>query len=146
MSELIVWKNREMVKMREDIDRLFNRLWSDFGKGAFFSGGLSVDLTETDKSLIVKAELPGVDLEDVDIHVTNRTLLTIRGEKREEKVQDTSRYHKVERKFGAFSRSIPLPCKVEVDKVEATFKKGVLTITMPKCESEEERRYEVEIK
>jgi HSP20 family protein len=145
MSELTVWKNQEMVKMRKDIDQLFSRMWSDFGKGFFTMGALSMDLSETKDSLVLKAELPGVDLEDVKITVTNRALLTINGEKREESVEEGARFHKVERKFGSFTRTIPLPCRVEADRVKATYKKGILTITLPKCEPETEG-IEVEVK
>ena len=138
MSELTIWKNREMSKMRKDIERLFNRFWSDFGTGAFPEGGFGgpfIDVSETNESVIVKAELPGIDPKDVEIYVTGNNLI-LRGEKREEKVEESAMYHRVERKFGSFSRSLSLPCKVESDDIKSTYKNGVLKVVMPKCKEQ----------
>lgn len=148
MTELTLWKNREMSKFRRDIDRLFSRLWSDFGLSVFpgdLAGAPCVDVSETEDIVVINAELPGVDLEDVDLSLSERTL-TISGEKKEEKVEKRSHYHRVERTYGSFSRSIPLPCKVEADQIDATFKKGILRIVMPKCKAEKGRSIKVKVK
>jgi HSP20 family protein len=90
-----------------------------------------MNVAETDKAVQVTIELPGMDDKDVEVLLTKDTL-TIRGEKREEKSEQTRSYHRLERTFGCFSRSIPLPADLDYDKVSATFKKGILTITLPK--------------
>ena len=90
-----------------------------------------VDVSETDKEIKVSAELPGMDDKDIDVSLT-RDALTIKGEKKEEKEDKGKDYYKMERSYGSFTRSIPLPVEVDTDKVQATFKKGVLEITLPK--------------
>jgi HSP20 family protein len=88
-------------------------------------------VSETDKEIKVSAELPGMDDKDIDVSLT-RDALTIKGEKKEEKEDKGKDYYKMERSYGSFTRSIPLPVEVDTDKVQATFKKGVLEITLPK--------------
>ena len=135
MTKLIIWKNKEMDKMRRDVEHLFDRMWMDFG--SILSSGLTVlgpslDISETDETVIVRAELPGVDPEDVQISVTDR-MLHLSGEKKAENVRNGTHFHRLERRFGVFSRTVQLPCPVEVDEIEAIYKKGVLMIVMPKC-------------
>jgi HSP20 family protein len=118
-----------------------NRLFEDFFKGPYTwpslaterSGGFQprVDLSETDAELKVSAELPGLREEDIDLSLSNDAL-TIKGEKKEEKEEKTQGYYRVERHYGSFERTIPLPCEIESDKVDASFKNGVLTVTLPK--------------
>ena len=84
-----------------------------------------------DLEIKVSAELPGMDEKDIDVSLTRDTL-TIKGEKKEEKEDTGKDYYKMERSYGSFTRSIPLPVEVDTDKVQATFKKGVLEITLPK--------------
>jgi len=135
MTGLIIWKNKEIDKMRRDVERLFDRMWLEFGSilsPGMTTPGPSLDISETDDSLIVKVELPGVDPEDVQISVTEKTL-SLSGEKREESVRRGAHYHRLERRFGSFSRTIKLPCMVRVEEIQATFNKGVLMIVMPKC-------------
>jgi HSP20 family protein len=147
MTEITLWKNQEMRKFRRDIDRLFTRFWSDFGL-PLFPGTIHeaprIDVSETEDCLIINAELPGVDLEDVDISLKER-ILTISGEKREERVEERFHFHRVERRYGSFSRSVPLPCDVEADRIDATYNKGVLKIVMPKCK-EKRQVVKVEVK
>ena len=148
MSELILWKNQEMGKMRRDMERMFNRFWSDFGVCLFpgeVAEGPFIDLSETKDSLILRVELPGIDPEEVEISVTDRTLV-IKGEKKEESVEKNAYYHRVERRFGSFSRSLQLPCKVEMDQIKAKYDKGVLKIVMPKCEPGQAGGRKVEVK
>ncbi|MBW2095650.1 MAG: Hsp20/alpha crystallin family protein [Deltaproteobacteria bacterium] len=134
MTELIIWKNKEMDKMRRDVERLFDRMWMEFG--STLSSGLttlgpSLDISETEETVVVRVELPGVDPNDVQISVTDRTL-HLRGEKKVERVRSGVHFHRVERRFGSFSRTVELPCPVEVEEIEATYEKGVLMIVMPK--------------
>jgi HSP20 family protein len=90
-----------------------------------------VDVSETDKEIRVSAELPGMDEKDIDVSLTRDTL-TIRGEKKEEKEEKGKDFYRMERSYGSFSRSVPLPVEVETDKVAASFEKGVLNVTLPK--------------
>jgi len=123
--------------------REMNKLFDDFFGGfdlspwASHEGRLAaiftphIDVSETDKEIKVSAELPGMDDKDIDVSLTRETL-TIKGEKKQETEDKGKDYYKMERSYGAFTRSIPLPVEVDTDKVQATFKKGVLEITLPK--------------
>lgn len=149
MSELILWKDEEMSKLRRDIDRLFDRCRSDFGVCRFLgevSEGFSIKLTETEDTLIVRAELEGVNPENLDVSITHDTLLAIKGEKRVETVEDGGYYHRVKRRFRSFSRTFRLPCRVKVSEIKATYKQGVLNIVMPKWKPQRPRCIKVEIK
>lgn len=103
----------------------------------------SVDVSETEAEVLVKAELPGMDPGDVELTIERDTLI-IRGEKKQESEEKNENYHRVERSYGSFHRSIPLPVKVDADKVTAKFKNGVLTVTMPKDESAQAKRVAIE--
>lgn len=121
--------------LRREMDSLFDNFFHGFGMEQF-DGGLGgfspkVDITENDREFKISAELPGMDEKDIDVSLQN-DMLTIRGEKKEEKEEKGKDYYRMERSYGSFSRSIPLPVEVEAAKVEAKFKKGVLSITLPK--------------
>lgn len=90
-----------------------------------------VDLRETEKELKVTAELPGMEDKDIDVSIS-RDSLTIRGEKTEEKEKNNKGYHRMERSYGSFHRVVWLPAEIDADNVDASFKNGVLSITMPK--------------
>ncbi len=90
-----------------------------------------VDVYEDEKEMRVTAELPGMDEKDIDITL-DREVLTIRGEKSSETKEEKGQYHRIERSYGSFERQIPLGMEVDANKVDAEFKKGVLTITLPK--------------
>jgi HSP20 family protein len=148
MSELILWKDKEMTKLRRDMDRLFDRFCYDFGV-PFFSDEIArstaFKLSETEKDVILEAKLPGMKPEDMDISVTDDAL-TIKGEIREETVREGDHYQRVESRSGSFSRRISLPCKVRIDDIHAEYKDGTLRITMPKCEGDEIRGVRIEIR
>ena len=90
-----------------------------------------MDVKETDKEIHIIAELPGIDEKDIDVSLSQNTL-TIKGEKKSEVEDNKEGYHRVERRYGSFHRSIPLPCEVNDEKIAAHFKKGVLTVQLPK--------------
>jgi HSP20 family protein len=90
-----------------------------------------MDMTESDKEFQITAELPGVDEKDLEVRVSGDTL-TIKGEKKSEKEDRSKDYYRMERAYGAFQRTIPLPSEVVSDKIEASFKRGVLTVRLPK--------------
>lgn len=101
-----------------------------------------VDVIEDEKEIIVKAEIPGVEKENIKVLIDNN-MLTISGEKKVEKSEEGKTYYSVERRFGSFKRVMNLPSSVDPDKIKATYKDGVLTITLPK--KEEARAKEVKI-
>nr|ADI87696.1 molecular chaperone [uncultured Nitrospirae bacterium MY2-3C] len=121
--------------IQRDISDLLRDVWGNFGVAPFGGqlGGFEprINVTEDDKEVRVSAELPGLDDKDIDLSLTKDSL-TIKGEKKEEKEEKGTGYYHVERSYGAFSRTVPLPCEIDQDKVEASFKKGVLVVTLPK--------------
>jgi HSP20 family protein len=104
----------------------------------------SVDILETENELIVKMDAPEVDLKDVDIRLENHTL-TVKGERKFEKREDSKAYHRIERSYGSFARTFTLPDTVDTEHVRADYKNGVLSIVMPKKELAKPRSIKVEI-
>jgi HSP20 family protein len=145
MSDLMRW---DPFQMRDTMDRLFergfNRPWRlltwDAGEGLF-----PVDVYETDEDVVVKASLPGVKAEEVQISVTGDTL-TIRGETKGEEEEKGSNYYRKERHFGAIQRSLTLPVRVDSDKANAEFEDGVLTLRLPKAPEVRPKTIEVKAK
>jgi HSP20 family protein len=144
---IVPWKPfNELTTLRKEMDSLWDRFFPEtpFHERYFTHEWLpSIDLTETKDKLVVRAELPGLDAKDVDLTLTE-DVLTIRGEKKEEKEEKDEHRFFVERFCGEFERKIKLPTLVKTDKIDATFNKGVLTINLPK--SEEARKREIKIK
>jgi HSP20 family protein len=141
---------RSFYSLQRDMNRLFDEIFCEpttFGRLESRWDGFSpsIDARETDKEVIVKAELPGIDEKDIDVSVAE-DCLTIRGEKKEEKERKDDGYYHVERSYGAFHREIPLPAGVDTKDVYAGFKNGVLTVKMKKTESAEDKRKKVTIK
>jgi HSP20 family protein len=123
------------VVLRRDIDSLFDNFFRGFDT-EFFGSGTGVfmpkaDVRESEKEFRISVELPGMDEKDIDVALT-RDMLTIRGNKKEEQEDKGKNYHRLERSYGSFSRTIPLPVAVESEKIEANFRKGVLSIRLPK--------------
>jgi HSP20 family protein len=120
--------------LQRRMDHLFDDFASDYRWP--FSNGSNVpaprvDVGETETEVTVEAELPGVDEKDIDVTLVDN-LLTIKGEKKQEKEEKRKDYHLTERSYGSFSRSMALPFDADPDKIKAAFKDGVLTITLPK--------------
>jgi HSP20 family protein len=119
---------------RREMDRLVDSFGREFGWPASGQAGLmtpKIDISETETELKVEAELPGVDQKDVEVAVADN-VLTIKGEKKAEKEEKKKDYHLVERSYGGFARQVTLPFAAEPDKAKASFKNGVLTVTLPK--------------
>ena len=134
MSNLTRWEPmREMMSLREAMDRLFDDAFTRPLSVSGVSAMPSVDMYQTDDEVIVKASLPGLKAEDVDITVTGETL-TLRGDFNQENEQKDARYHIHEVRYGSFERSLLLPTDVKADKAKADFEDGILTITMPIAE------------
>ena len=127
------------ASFQREMNRLFDNFfggfslspWEPLERGVAASFTPRVDVTETAKEIKVSAELPGMEEKDIDVSLTHDTL-TIRGEKKAETEEKAKDFYRMERSYGSFTRSVPLPVEVDTDKVEATFKKGVLEITLPK--------------
>ncbi len=105
----------------------------------------AVDIFETDNELVLKADLPDVDLKDIDVRVENQTL-SISGQRNFEKEESGKGYHRIERSFGSFARSFAVPNSFDTDKIGAEYKNGVLTVTLPKKEAAKPRQLKVEVK
>jgi HSP20 family protein len=103
-----------------------------------------VDIYETDNELVFKADLPDVELNDLTVRVENQTL-TVAGERKFERKENGKGYHRVERSYGNFARSFSVPNSFDTDKINASFKNGVLTVTLPKKEAAKPRQIKVEI-
>jgi len=139
----------DVLGMQKEINHMFDR---------FFRGGVqddtelatstfipAVDLVEKDDEYVAKIELPGVSKDEVKITLQDN-LLTIRGEKKEEKETKESNYHRIERSYGSFQRSFTLPTSVKNDKVDAQYKDGILTVTLPKAEEAKRKQIEVKVR
>ena len=134
MSNLTRWEPmREMMTLREAMDRLFDDAFTRPLSLRAVSTAPAIDLYQTADEVVVKAALPGLKAEEVDITVTGETL-TLRGEYKHEAEQKETNYHIREQRFGSFQRSILLPTDVQASKAKADFENGILTITMPIAE------------
>lgn len=132
---------RPFESLRREIDQLFDNFHTGFWRApsmptlfdARVAGAPAVDFAEHDKAYEVTAELPGLDAADIDIKFAH-DMLTISGEKKEEKQEKKKDYYLSERRYGSFQRSFQLPEGIDSDKIEAKFDKGVLKVTLPKTE------------
>jgi HSP20 family protein len=148
MPELIVWKNKRMDKLRRDMDRICTKVCDEFGIPLFLETAAelpSIEVSETEDSVILRAEVPDINPEDLDISITDDTL-RIRGEKRQERVEEEGGIKRTERRYGSFSRTLQLPCRIDLDDVKATYREGILNIVMPKCSPEQVREIKVKVK
>jgi HSP20 family protein len=138
---------REMAALQERVNRAFGDLSRRFDDDLTVRGSWtpSVDIYETDShTLVLKAELPDVNREDINLRVENNTL-TISGQKKVEKDVKDEQYHRVERVYGQFSRTFTLPPSVDSGKIGAEFKNGVLTVTLPLREEAKPRQIQVAV-
>lgn len=133
-TALAPWRRNAVFldPFRVEMEDIFQKF---FGDGELVPAAKAwtprVDVEETDKEIVVKADLPGVDPKNVEISVENG-VLTVRGERKEEKEDKKKNYHRVERFAGSFYRSVPLPPAADADKVTATSANGVVTVAIPK--------------
>jgi HSP20 family protein len=134
-SDMAVGGGDPFTALRREMDRVFENFGREFGwPSTEAQPGVmapSIDVSETETELKIEAELPGVDEKDVEVVVSDN-MLTIKGEKKSETEEKKKDYHLIERSYGSFTRSLTLPFAVQPDQAKATFKKGVLTITLPK--------------
>jgi len=134
MSNLIRWEPaREMMTLREAMDHLFD---DAFTRPLTLRDGWSapaIDMYQTDDEIVVKASLPGVKPDEVQINITGE-ILTIKGETKQVEEKNEKAWHMREQRWGTFERAVALPTEVVSDKAKAEFESGILTITLPKAE------------
>lgn len=138
---------RELDQMQSRINRIFGEAYRGGSDELLHRGDWlpPVDIYENDQhEIVLRAELPGLKREDLDIKVENNTL-TLRGERKRETDVKQESYHRVERTYGAFSRSFSLPATVNTEQVQAKFVDGVLTITLPMREEAKPRQIQVQV-
>jgi HSP20 family protein len=147
--------------LRRDVDRLFDDFSLGFWRAPFRrplfamepfwsrelrrDGAPAVDIVESDKAYEVTAELPGLEAKEIDVKLVNGSLL-IKGEKHEEKEEKEKEYYLHERRFGSFERCFDVPDGVDTGKIEASFNKGVLTVTLPKKPEAQKQEKKIEVK
>lgn len=135
MSNLTRWEPmRNVMTLREAMDRLFDDAFTRPVGLSGFSAIPAIDMYQTSDEVVVKAALPGLKPEDVQISVT-ADVLTLRGEVKEEKEEKDATYHIREQRYGSFERAVMLPTDVQTEKARAEFENGILTITLPKAEA-----------
>lgn len=150
---LIKWRGKEWDPFRDllDLEKEFNRfLESSFEllpervskEGTWLP---SLDISEDKENIVIKVDLPGVKQNDIDISI-HGNILTIKGERKREEESKDRNYHRIERFFGSFVRSLSLPQYVDTNKVKASYKDGVLEITIPKTEEAKPKQIKVEVK
>ena len=136
---------RGLSTLQDQFNRLFNEsLRNHPEESALTTWAPAVDIYETPNELVVKADLPDVNEKDIDVRVENN-LLTIRGERKFEKSVSEENFLRVERTYGAFSRSFSLPNTVNAETIGAEYKNGVLTVTLPKREESKPRQVKVTV-
>lgn len=152
MFDLLPSKKRrsDVPSIFSEMDDMLQKMWYDFpfhdlGADVELNWSPRLDVSETDKALEVVADLPGMEKKDIKVSLDG-DLLTIKGEKKEVKETKDKHYHTIERRSGSFYRAVRLPVEVQNDKIEANFKDGTLTLTLPKSKEAEKKVAQIEIK
>jgi HSP20 family protein len=135
---------RDLRSLQDEVNRLFSMSFPRGGQDEVMRGAWtpSVDIYEGKDEIVLEAELPGMKPEDVDVSIENN-IITIRGERRFEKKDESDNYHRVERSYGSFTRSFTLPRNVVSDQAKADFSNGVLHVSLPKREEEKARKIQI---
>lgn len=147
---LVRWKpTRDLFNIQEEISRMMDRFTSPeiFEESELMYPSrwqFNVDIAETKDEFVVTAELPGLKKDDIHISFKEGTL-SIEGERKEEKEEKDKSYHRMERRYGKFCRTFNLGTKVKVDKIDATYKDGILTVHLPKVEEVKPKEIEVKV-
>ena len=151
MMAIVRWDPfRDVMTLQDRMNRLFDQALSktrtDDEEGLAASTWLpAVDIFETATSVVMKAELPGVSRENIDIQVRDNTL-ALKGERTFEREVKDENYLRIERSYGAFQRAFSLPTVIQQDKIKAVFKDGVLEVTMPKAEGAKPKQVKIDVK
>ena len=151
MFDLLPFKRRSAApSVFSEMDDLVKKMWFDFPfhnlqEDMDIAWSPRLDVSETENGLEIVADLPGMEKKDIQVSLEDN-LLTIQGERKEEKESKEKQYHTIERRSGSFYRALRLPVEVEKDKVEAAFKDGVLTLRLPKSKEAKKKVAQIEIK
>ncbi len=137
---------REMMTLSDRLNKMFEEM-TGFNADNEITGSWApaVDVYESENAIEIKADLPGMTEKDIDVSVENNTL-TIRGERKFENEEKRENYHRIERQYGSFYRSFQLPNTVEVSKINANFKNGILELTLPKREETKPKKIAINVK
>ena len=147
MSTLVRWNPvREMMDLRRGFDRLFESALDmpGFGSESVATWGLALDLVEKDDAFVVKASVPGINPDDLEITLAENTL-SIGGEFKEDNEINENQYRMRERRVGSFCRSVTLPSQVDREAIEASYDAGILTLNIPKTEEVKPKRIAVQV-
>ena len=137
MMAITRWRPfRDLLSIQDEMNRVVDDFFGRPMTRLEWTEGVwspSVDVSETKDNVVIKAEMPGMNKDDVNISIQDN-VLTLKGEKKQEKEERDANYHRIERSYGSFCRSFTLPTSVKTDKIKASYKDGVLNITLPKTE------------
>jgi len=150
MFNVLPWKrnkNNQVKRFRREVEDMYDQFFEPvFLPSSFLLGKNKwtpkLDISEGKKNITIKAEVPGIEAKDFDISLDGRNLI-IKGHKKEEQKENEETYYRVERSYGYFSRTIELPAEVDPDKVEASYKRGILKIKLRKTKSSETKRIQL---
>lgn len=159
IKDLIPWANKAhepegksdehnpIAALQRDMNNVFENFWNRAGQIDLPWGGKDAksDVVETEDHVEASIELPGMDMKDIDVTVSD-DMLTIKGEKKVERQEDKKGYYLSERSYGSIYRTIPLPPGVDSEKAKASFKNGVLTVTLPKTPEAQAKVKHIEVK
>ncbi len=148
MSSLIRWEPaREMMTLREAMDRLFDDAFTSplSVRSGWSMSTPAIDMYQTDNEVVVKASIPGIKAEEVQINISGE-VLSLKGEVKHEEERQDKAWHIREQRFGSFERSVALPTAVKTDKAEAVFENGILTVTLPKADEVKPRTINIKAK
>ncbi|HUT59313.1 MAG TPA: Hsp20/alpha crystallin family protein [Phycisphaerae bacterium] len=137
-----------LARLQDEMNDLFGRFFGDWGLAPFSGTGAwfpALDLSEKDDAFVVKAELPGLKPDEIDISVRGNTL-TLSGEKKESSEDSGENHYHTERRYGAFRRDVTLPAEVNAEKIEASHRDGVLIVTLPKSEQAKPKKIKISTK
>lgn len=148
MPELVIWRRQKISKLRRDMDRMLERMLEEFGpvscpgitlKSPYF------ELIETDRDLILRAEIPDMDPNNIEINITDN-ILTIAGEISLNPANKDINHGRIQRRYRTFSKSISVPKRIIISRVKATYEKGLFKVIMPKYSGEEKRGVKVRLR
>ena len=142
---MLVRFNQPRTLVDNFFDNIFRSDVLDNGTFGLSTWTPAVDIAEQENEYLVKVELPGINKDDVKITVESN-VLTVRGEKKQDQEVKEDNYHRVERTYGSFLRSFRLPSSVRADRIDAVYKDGILTVTLPKAEEAKPKQIEVKVK
>jgi HSP20 family protein len=150
MFDLLPFKRQsDLPSLIAEMDEMMKKMWFDFPfhnleKDMDIGWSPRIDVSETDNALEIVADLPGLEKQDISASLED-DLLIIKGERKSEKESEEKRFHTIERTSGSFYRALRLPLEVEKDRIEATFKDGVLTLRLPKAKGSDKKVSKIEI-